>query len=142
MDKTIFSESLEETQRIAKDFIQNLGEINFVALFGDLGSGKTSFVQGLAKPLGVKERIISPTFIIVRNHELKNKTFYHIDLYRLENKGDIKGLGLKEIFADSNNLVAVEWAEKIKEILPNKRAEVYFENLGKDKRKITFKIYE
>lgn len=142
MDKTIFTESLGETQKLAEDLVQNLGDTKFLALFGDLGSGKTTFVQGFAKGLGVKERIISPTFIIVRNHKFGDKTFYHIDLYRVETSKDIQGLGLEEIFNDKNSIVAVEWAEKIKDILPNNRLDIYFENLGGEKRKISFKKHE
>lgn len=138
MDKTIITNSKEETQNLAVNIAQSLGDIRFIALFGDLGSGKTTFVQGLAKGLGIKGRIISPTFIIIRNYE----NFYHIDLYRVEPKADIEGLGLKEIIEDSKNIVAIEWAEKIKELLPDKRMEIYFENIGGDKRRITFKIHE
>lgn len=142
MDKTIITNTSEETKKIAQNLAQNLGNTRFLALFGELGSGKTTFVQGFAKGLGLKERIISPTFIIVRSYELEVMSFYHIDLYRVQNSNELEGLGLKEIFNDQKNIVAVEWAEKIKELLPPKRVEIYFENIGDEKRKITFKTYE
>lgn len=136
MDTTVITESLEETKKLAKKLAEELGDQRFLALFGELGAGKTTFVQGLAKGLGAKERIISPTFIIVRNHKLDSKTFYHIDLYRVQTENEKDELGLKEIFNDPNSIIAVEWAEKIKNILPKKRIELYFENLEGEKRKI------
>lgn len=139
----------EETKDLAKSLIPKIRRIKFVALFGNLGSGKTTFVQGLAQGLGIKERIISPTFIIVRQHRIKLQItnykfqkFYHIDLYRLQSQKDIKELGLGEIISDKENIVAIEWAEKIKDVLPEKRIELYFENIGEDKRKITIRSYE
>ncbi len=146
MDKIVITESSKETQKLAEELSLN-SDNRFFALFGNLGSGKTTFSQGFAKGLGIKERIISPTFIIIRNYELRimNKgfdSFYHVDLYRVQSKSDIESLGLEEIFNDEKNIIIVEWAEKIKNILPKKRTEIYFENLDVNKRKITFKNYE
>lgn len=114
------------------------------ALYGNLGSGKTTFVQGLAKGLGIKQKIISPTFIIVRkyNVSIKNKVssikyFYHIDLYRIENEKDVRGLGLEEILNDKSNVVAIEWPEKIEKILPEDRTDIHFEYIGNNQRQIT-----
>lgn len=70
MDKTIITNSAEETQKLAEE-LANKPDINFFALFGNLGSGKTTFTQGFARGLGIKGRIISPTFIIIRNYELR-----------------------------------------------------------------------
>ena len=117
-----------------------------LALIGDLGSGKTTFVQGLAKGLGVEQRIISPTYIIMRNYRiklktksLKLKTFYHVDLYRLEDniEHEIANLGLKEIWSDPENIVAIEWAEKIRDLVPRNAIWIKFENKGDDRRKIS-----
>lgn len=120
-----------------------------IALYGELGSGKTTFVQGLAKGLGVKQRIISPTFIIIRTYKLKSqnsnrktttqnsKLFYHIDLYRIVN--DIKGLGLEEILENPQNVVAIEWAERLGDLLPKERWDLYFKYLDEEKRKIIWK---
>lgn len=157
-EETIITNSSDETQNVAENLAKNLEDTKFLALFGNLGSGKTTFVQGFAKGLGIRQRIISPTFIIVREHKIgiKNeelpaspklkrgeriKNFYHIDLYRVQTPHDIEGLGLKEIFNDQNNIVAVEWAEKIKNILPEERIELYFENLEENRRRVTIKRY-
>lgn len=141
MDKVTITKSSKETQKLGQDLAKSKN-IRFLALFGNLGSGKTTFAQGFAKGLGIGERIISPSFIIVRKYELENRNFYHIDLYRIENQNDIRGLGLEEIFNDPQNIVVIEWAEKMKDLLPKKRIEIYFDYLKENQRKITFKNYE
>ena len=117
-----------------------------LALSGELGSGKTTFVQGLAYGLGIKKRIISPTFILARKYELglkakssKLKAFYHVDLYRLEEnvEDEVRNLGIDEFWKNPENIIAIEWAGKIKSMIPKKATWLRFENLGEDKRKIT-----
>lgn len=138
MNEEIYiTDNSEDTQQVAIKIAKNLKGGDVVALFGDLGAGKTTFVQGLAKGLEVDQRIISPTFIILRTYPLKNYNFYHVDLYRIESDKDIDGIGLKEILKDKKDIVAVEWAEKIQNILPEKRINVFLTNVGGDKRKIT-----
>ena len=110
------------------------GEI--LALTGELGSGKTTFVQGLAKGLGIKARVISPTYILIRKY---GKSFYHIDLYRLEGEveKEMKNLGIEEIWDNPENVVVIEWAEKVSQAIPKKAIWIEFENLGAKRRKIT-----
>ncbi|OGM76424.1 tRNA (adenosine(37)-N6)-threonylcarbamoyltransferase complex ATPase subunit type 1 TsaE [Candidatus Woesebacteria bacterium RIFOXYA1_FULL_40_18] len=107
-----------------------------IALTGNLGSGKTTFVQGFAKGLGLKARIISPTFILMRKY---GENFYHVDLYRLEGniESEVRNLGIEDIWKDPKNIVVIEWAEKIKKMIPKSAQWIKFENLGKDERKIT-----
>lgn len=135
------SKSPEETKKIAKDIVSNIQRRSIIALFGQLGSGKTTFVQGLAMGLGVRERIISPTFIIVREHKFqtankKIKTLYHIDLYRVDEEG-LESLGLEEIFSDREALVVIEWAEKIEKLLPKGAIKVYFTYKTENEREIS-----
>ncbi len=116
-----------------------------MALSGNLGSGKTTFVQGLARGLGIKQRIISPTFILMRQYEGvggHGGKFYHIDLYRLEDniEQELRNLGIEEILGKAENIVAIEWAEKVKEILPDNTIWISFENLGDERRKITIRL--
>ena len=140
MNENVYiTESAESTKKIAKEFAKQISKGDFIAFYGNLGSGKTTFIQGLAQGLGIKRRIISPTFIIVRHYNLKKDNFYHIDLYRSESNSDILGLGIDDILNDKNNIIALEWAEKMGKMLPNKRIDVYFEYLGDNKRKITIK---
>lgn len=153
MEEGIFiTNSVLETQKLAENFSKKIKKGDFIALYGDLGSGKTTFVQGVAKGLGITKRILSPTFTIVRQYKIKNqkskikntdqklKMFYHIDLYRTQTVLDIKSLGMKEILADRNNVVFIEWAEKMQNLLPKERIDIKFEYLEDDKRKITIKI--
>jgi tRNA threonylcarbamoyladenosine biosynthesis protein TsaE len=142
MNKEYITNSSEETQKLGEQFAESLNLGDFVAFYGNLGSGKTTFIQGLAKGLGITRRIISPTFIIARHYELKNGSFYHIDLYRTESKHDLLSIGLNQIIEDKTNIVALEWAEKMGDILPNKRVDINFEYLGDNKRRIIIKRYE
>ncbi len=114
-----------------------------VTLNGYLGGGKTTFLQGFAKGLGIKEKILSPTFVILKRFKLpKNKkynNFYHIDCYRIRGPKEMFLLGFKDILKDPKNIIAIEWAERIKSILPKKSITLQFDVLEKDKRKITLK---
>ncbi|MEK7551052.1 MAG: tRNA (adenosine(37)-N6)-threonylcarbamoyltransferase complex ATPase subunit type 1 TsaE [Patescibacteria group bacterium] len=136
------TQSLKETQEFASNFAKNLKAGDILCLYGDLGSGKTSFVQGLAKGLGIEGRIISPTFIIARQYEMGNLNFYHIDLYRTQTMHDLYSIGLDEILENKNNIVAIEWSEKLLELLPKKRIDLKFEYIDQDKRKIIIETYE
>ncbi len=110
-----------------------------MALVGELGSGKTTFVQGLASELGVK-RIISPTFIIMRSYRLpdKTKTLYHLDFYRFEKniKGELENLGIAGIWRKPENIALIEWADKAKGLLPDGTWYINFEYLEENVRRI------
>jgi tRNA threonylcarbamoyladenosine biosynthesis protein TsaE len=138
----IISTSKEATLAFAEKFAKTLKGGDFLAFYGNLGSGKTTFIQGLAKGLGIEKRIISPTFIILRHHKLSKGNFYHVDLYRTRSKHDLLGIGLDQIIQDENNIVALEWAGKMGEMLPKKRIDVKLEYLGDNRRKIAIKRYE
>lgn len=146
------TKSAKETQLFAKEFLNSL-KSNLVCLYGPLGSGKTTFVQGLAKALGVKKQIISPTFILIKEYKIKPSllqpkagpplvdiTHYslltHIDCYRLNSEKDIRSIDLTELWFNPENLVVIEWAEKIKKILPKKRVDIKFEYINENKRRI------
>ena len=135
----IKSTSQAATQKIAQKLAKKLNGSDVIALFGDLGSGKTVFVQGLARGLGIKKRITSPTFVFMRAYEIKHKgeelTFYHLDLYRAQNIDDLKSLGLSEIF-NKDSIVVLEWADKIKNKLPAKRIDVEITSINAKERKI------
>lgn len=104
-----------------------------IGLEGELGGGKTTFLQGFAKGLGIKEKILSPTFVIIKRF---NK-FYHIDCYRLQKPKELLDLGFKEIISNPRNIVAIEWADKIKKIIPENTLWLKFEFIDEKKRKIT-----
>ena len=103
-----------------------------LALRGDLGSGKTTFIQGFAGGLGVKEKIISPTFVILKRFG----NFYHIDCYRLGKPEEILPLDWQEIIANPRNIVAVEWPEKIEKFLPEETFFLNFKFINKNRREV------
>lgn len=138
--------NLEDTFLLAKEFVGNLAPredtATVIALYGDLGSGKTSFVQGAAKALGIDATIISPTFVIERVYKLAGQKFdhlIHIDCYRIDASKEIALLGWDEKIANPRNLIFVEWAERIEEILPLDAIRIYFEFVGETRRKIALR---
>jgi len=137
-----------------------------IGLEGDLGGGKTTFLQGFAKGLGIKNKILSPTFVIIKKFpitelpkEMKVKmrtksslpskgrradgvqfsNFYHIDCYRIKKPKEILDLGFKEIVKNPENIVAIEWAEKIRKTIPREAVWIKFEFIDKTARKIVLK---
>jgi tRNA threonylcarbamoyladenosine biosynthesis protein TsaE len=123
-----------ETQSIAEEISKSF-KGGAIALSGELGAGKTTFVQGFAKGLGIKEKIISPTFLIIRQYPFSGKYFYHIDLYRIE-EADLDILGLKEILEDEENIILIEWPERLKNYSGYKM-KIDIKNPGGDFREIT-----
>lgn len=131
------AKNLEETQMIAKDFVRRYlstpeeNKAVIVGLYGELGSGKTSFVQGIAKEFGVSDIVVSPTFVIEKIYELKNinstsvsnrfifEHLIHIDAYRIERSEELLHLGWKEIISNPKNLILIEWPECVADIMPS-----------------------
>lgn len=128
----IKTKSFLETQKAGEDFAKEIKDGGVVCLYGDLGAGKTTFVQGVASALGIEGRVVSPTFIIVRKYQ----NFWHVDLYRMNSVEEIDGLGLAEICADQKNIVFIEWPEKADGILPKKRWEIHFKQINEDIREL------
>lgn len=110
-----FSLSPFRTKVLAKKILKNARPKN-VRLFlleGNLGSGKTVFVQGLAKALGVRRPVKSPSFVLVSEYKGQKANLIHVDLYRLEKPQEVKGLALEEYLADPKNVMAIEWSERL-----------------------------
>lgn len=131
------SKSDQQTKNIAAQLAKE-SKAHIFALTGELGAGKTVFVQGFAQGLGIKEKIISPTFVLIRQHRIPNTTkiLYHIDLYRLDEVKSLEELGLGEILSDPNNIVLIEWAEKYS-LLPSSTTKINITKLEDSKRLIT-----
>mgnify|MGYP001049134894 CR=1 FL=1 len=126
-------------REILKEKPIKIGKI--FALKGELGGGKTTFLKGMAKGLGIKEKVLSPTFLIVRRFEIKNKkskfkNFYHIDFYRLKKAEEILKLNFKKIISNPGNIVAIEWADRFKKIIPAQASWITFRIKGENKREI------
>jgi len=140
--KIIISKSEKDTQKVAKEVAQNLLEGDVLALIGDLGGGKTTFVKGMASYFKVKEEIQSPTFNLIKEYNLKRnglKKLYHMDMYRLESPEEVKNLGLFEIFDDFNGISVIEWANNIKSFLPKRTKFIEFDFIDGKTRKIIIK---
>jgi tRNA threonylcarbamoyladenosine biosynthesis protein TsaE len=105
------------------------------------GQEKLLFLQGFGQGLGVKEKFQSPTFIIISRFQIKGdfKNFFHFDCYSLENPEEIINLGFKEIIINPENIVAIEWPEKIEKFLPKQRTEIAFKIINEDQREIIIK---
>ena len=128
--KVFVSSSTQKTQHFAKQFARDIATSRkeargalVVGLQGPLGSGKTTFAQGFAQGLGVTEKILSPTFVIIKKYKIPDSgssfhMLYHIDCYRIEDAKDILELGWEEIVSDPKHIVLVEWPERIQNILP------------------------
>lgn len=145
MDSNIsFTKNAKETHELGRKFGSSLKGGEVVALFGDLGSGKTTFVQGVASGLHIKSRIISPTFIIMRVYPIPHsqKELYHVDLYRLEGNlsEEIENIGLTDVWGKSDAIVLIEWSEKISDLLPENVIKIKFEHVKDDERKIEMNI--
>lgn len=134
--KSFITTSYRQTQKLGEILSGELQGGEIICLSGDLGSGKTTFAQGLLKGLKVKGPHTSPTFAIIKQYRLKkNKNIYHIDAYRVTAK-DILNLGWKEIISSKNNIVIVEWAERIKKIIPRGSLWINFKWISEKKRKL------
>lgn len=133
------SRSSGETRQLAKNILARLKSRHVVALYGDLGSGKTAFVQGLAGALGVEGTINSPSFVFIREYAVPAGTngfhrLVHVDLYRTKNREEVKNLMLAEYTADPCNLVIVEWAERWGDSLPAGALKIYLGYAGEQRR--------
>ena len=157
--KQIITKSSRETKDVAKKLIKKWLESNtnknlIICLEGNLGGGKTTFVQGLAEGLGIKEMVNSPTFLIMKKYTIlnyrrrtnayspsvaddKKYNLYHFDCYRISDYQEILDLGFEEIISGKNNIIAIEWSEKIKEILPEEKINIKFEFVDEKTRRIS-----
>lgn len=129
-----------ETQKLAAKLASTFKGGEILALYGDLGSGKTTFTQGLLKALGAPGPYTSPTFVVMKNYKsnLKLLNIYHIDAYRIDAK-DLLELGFTDFAGKPNTITIVEWAERIEDILPSNTLRLKFKWLSEHEREITFK---
>ena len=162
----VLSKSLEETNKAAQDFLNKLSpkdnSATIVGLFGDLGAGKTTFTQALAKNLGVTEVVTSPTFVIEKIYLLKDgekpaesslyltktnrsdsfppvfERLIHIDAYRLDSGKELLSLQFAEIQKDPKNLILIEWPERVIDVLPADLIKINFKFINENEREIIF----
>ncbi len=143
--------NLKETYDLAKKFVagkllcgcKERKNATVVGLFGELGAGKTSFTQGIAKAFRIKDYITSPTFVLEKIYKLGKgfdfERLIHIDAYRLNGGEEMGALGWQEILENSKNIVFIEWPERVESVLPKDMIKIYFEH-GKDENERKIKI--
>jgi tRNA threonylcarbamoyladenosine biosynthesis protein TsaE len=135
--KSLISQSVEDTERIARELAANLAAGDCVALYGDLGAGKTQFVRGLVGGLGGKERAVSsPTFVLLNIYPSGRVPVYHLDAYRVSGPADLEAVGFAELL-EQRGVVVVEWADRVQSLLPDQRIDVKIEATGENQRQIT-----
>ena len=139
--------SLKETQEAAQEFLHTLESESVgngalvVGLYGDLGSGKTSFTQGLAKALGIEMPVLSPTFVIEKRYDTLHSRFkklVHIDAYRFESPDELLKLRWGETLGALENLVLIEWPERVASVLPDTMKKIKFTFIDEHTRTIEF----
>lgn len=137
MQKEFVTTNFKQTQKLGKMLAQEILDIGcpkpaIICLTGELGSGKTTFTQGLLKGLKIKGPHTSPTFVIMKKYR---NNIFHFDAYRVKDK-DILNLGWKEIISDKKNIIIIEWADRIKKIIPRKSLWISFKWIDNNTRKI------
>jgi len=131
---TFTSHSPAETESLGERWGQAAQSGWVIGLSGELGAGKTQFVKGLARGLGVVARVHSPTFTLVNEYDGGRLRLFHLDLYRLETRGQILSAGLEE-FLQPDGVAVIEWAERLED---GKARKVKIEIIGETERKITY----
>ncbi len=143
--KKYISKSVAETKKIAKNIAKDFKGGEVLGLVGNLGTGKTHFTKGVAEYFKIQRAVTSPTFVLLKPYKIKKnksiKNLIHIDCYRLDSPEELLAIGLNEFIKNKKNIVVIEWAEKIKNILPKNTIYIDFK-LGKkeNERIITTKI--
>lgn len=131
----ILSKNSEETVELGKKLAKALHGGETIVLYGDLGGGKTQFTKGIARGLGVKDDIISPTFVIRRDYEGERLNLLHYDFYRFEVPDEELIESLEEGI-NSDNVTVIEWAERVEKHLPENAIKVTFHWISEDEREI------
>ncbi|MBI2626467.1 MAG: tRNA (adenosine(37)-N6)-threonylcarbamoyltransferase complex ATPase subunit type 1 TsaE [Candidatus Nealsonbacteria bacterium] len=148
MSTRFLTASPAQTQKIGKELAKNILRSKrrriaaVLGIVGDLGGGKTTFLQGFAKGLGIKQKILSPTFVIMKRFKIKDlgfNNFYHLDCYRIQKPREILDLDFKKIISNPKNIVAVEWADRIRKIMPKGTIWLDFKFVDSKTRKIIIK---
>jgi tRNA threonylcarbamoyladenosine biosynthesis protein TsaE len=133
---SFLSKSPAETMDYAASFASSLHRNDIVMLLGDLGSGKTQFVKGICRHFRVREIIASPTFVMLHRYEGRDGKdaellLYHFDLYKAKSESEILELGYEEFF-HGDGICLIEWADKLRTLIPHDRTEVTFSPGGKE----------
>ena len=160
----VITKNLKETEQIAKEFVRNLlrslaskSGAFVIAMYGDLGSGKTTFVKAVAKEFGIENTVTSPTFVIEKIYPIraddclqqsisngtsplkcKFDNLIHIDAYRLKSGEELKVLGWEEISKNPQNIIFIEWPSNVEDVLPKDKQEIHFKFIDENTREIVW----
>ncbi|MBI4810781.1 MAG: tRNA (adenosine(37)-N6)-threonylcarbamoyltransferase complex ATPase subunit type 1 TsaE [Ignavibacteriales bacterium] len=124
MTQSLITNSEMETIDAGEAFSKNISAGAVVALFGDLGTGKTRFIKGVCKGLGVREHVASPTFTIVNEYQGTEIKIFHFDFYRMKTSLELQEIGFDEYTYD-DGVCLIEWADRVREFLPPRRFDVF-----------------
>jgi len=130
----VVTRNAEKTKAFGKKLAVSFNNKNIIALSGDLGAGKTTLIQGICEGLGVKDYVTSPSFTLINEYHGKYPVF-HIDLYRLEMIEQIEELGIEEYF-EKDGIIIIEWAERMKKLLPQNAKRIKIEIIDENTRNI------
>lgn len=134
----IISKSVSDTIKLGKLIAKNLKPQDIICLFGQLGTGKTVFTKGLASGLGIeRKKVISPSFVLIREHTQARLPFYHFDLYRLKTPMDILGLGYEE-YLYGQGVTVIEWADRLGCLMPKEFLRIDLKLLKNSYRSLKF----
>lgn len=123
------TKTVRETLKVGEGIAKFIKRGDVLCFYGELGSGKTTLIQSIIHYYVPEKRVLSPTFIIVRHYEIQKQPhliLYHLDLYRLQ-ENDVKHLGITEQLGSSDTIFAIEWAEKLGDLMPKKRIDIFIQ---------------
>ncbi|HUJ09782.1 MAG TPA: tRNA (adenosine(37)-N6)-threonylcarbamoyltransferase complex ATPase subunit type 1 TsaE [Verrucomicrobiae bacterium] len=133
--QSIETESVEETFAVGERLATQLQPGNVLGLSGELGAGKTSLVKGIARGLGISQEVTSPTFTLIHEHSGGRLPLFHIDLYRLETSGQALAIGIED-YLNPSGVTVIEWAEKVRKLLPEGTNWIRVVTLSETRRRI------
>ena len=139
MRKQFVTHSAEETIELGRQLAPLLRDSRIVLLHGDLGSGKTTVVKGIAEAFAAAEQedVTSPTFTLVHEYRGAERNIFHLDLYRIETLRELETLGLDDLIREEGNLLLIEWGEKFERLVAERDVEIAIERLGDEDRRVT-----
>ncbi|MCS7216503.1 MAG: tRNA (adenosine(37)-N6)-threonylcarbamoyltransferase complex ATPase subunit type 1 TsaE [Candidatus Bipolaricaulota bacterium] len=138
MERIVITASAEETMALAAELARRLRDGDVVALVGPLGTGKTTFVKGLARGLLIPEEVLSPSFLLARTYR-GLKDLHHLDLYRVRSPRELAEVGLDALLPPEAGVTAVEWADRFPHLIPRGAIWVFLEHAGEGRRRITIR---
>lgn len=135
--------SIEETQKFAKEFVKEISPGDIICLVGDLSAGKTTLSKFMISALGIKDEVLSPTFNYVKEYKLKSNSkfdkIYHFDIYRIKSVDELYEIGFYEYLYDEKSIKIIEWADIIEDEIPKTAKWIYISILNDNAREVKIK---